>query len=429
MNEKTVNLLMALLLAGGNCAFAQEAGPVASDRWRSVFGSTHRAIAKAALKLIDKNVYPDLDRVSSILKSASSSESGHADIHDNGGKPREVWETGNKKNPGGVMGNYKALKPGDAYENLGVVCHLTQDMAVPTHAANVDHFMSDGFEAYAAFFGDVIGEVPVIDPSRAPYEYYQMMQDDTRSHLPGWVNPETKLPFWVASPQAVRFGEDVTFGPHGSYGGGKDMYTYWADKPGSYSGHAGTNNRTMYSRLPEVSAERLGAAVGYSKVVMESASRRLPPLVKDLSVYPNVVTPGTKVKLYFIALDNRTRNLKYSVLLTNSRGETAVLTEGTAAMDKPSGGLYPSQNSDGNTEDVPAENFLFSRGLKTNWDTRSLAEGTYTVEVQLTDEDGNTVPSDVNSDGIRENDTRAFLSVVNTIVEPPASSYSFDGGG
>ena len=98
-------------------------------------------------------------------------------------------------------------------------------------------------------------------------------------------------------------------------------------------------------------------------------------------------------------------------------------------MDKPSGSLYPSQNPDGGSQDVPAENFLFSRGLKVSWDTRNLAEGTYIVEVQLTDEDGNTVPADANSDDIRENDSRTFLSVVNTIPEPPASSFSFDGSG
>ncbi len=429
MNEKTYSLAIALLLAGGTCVSALDAGPGGDTRWHSLFGSTHKKIAKEALKRINKDAYPDLDRASSILKDGSASESGHADMmKDNGGRPKEIWETGNRKNPGGVLGNYKALKPGDAYQALGVICHLTQDMAVPAHAANIEHFLSEGLEEYAAFFGE-IGQVPEIDSSKAPYEYYQLLQDDTRSRLASWLNPETGVPFWVPSPEASRSGEDVTFGARGSYGGGKDTYIFWKDKPGGNSGHGSNTGRTMVSRMPEISRERVGTSAGYTRAVMESASRLLPPLVKDLSVYPNVITPGGKVKLSFIALDNRSRALRYSVRLIGAKGNVSVLTEGTAALDKPSGSLYPSQNSDGGTQDVPAENFLFSRGLSTTWEPRQLAEGTYTVEVQLTDEDGNTVPAEVNTDGIRENDSRTFLSVVNTIPEPPASSFSFDGGG
>ena len=60
-------------------------------------------------------------------------------------------------------------------------------------------------------------------------------------------------------------------------------------------------------------------------------------------------------------------------------------------------------------------------------DTSKLTEGTYNIEVRLTDEDGNTVPADVNTDGIRENDSRAFLSVVNTLPESPAQSNVLGG--
>lgn len=175
MNGKNLTLSLAVVTLLGTFAFAQEVGTydAALDdttKWHSLFGSTHKKLAKEAIKRIDKNQYPDIDKASSILKDGAVSESGHPNFRkDNGGFPKALWETGFKKNSGGVLVNYKTLNTEAAYHSLGVICHLTQDQAVPAHAANIEHFTSEGLEAWADL-NFQLGAVPEIDPSKQPYD-------------------------------------------------------------------------------------------------------------------------------------------------------------------------------------------------------------------------------------------------------------------
>ena len=420
MKKTTFGLSLALVLVCGAGAFAQDEDPVSDNKWHSLFGSTHKKIAKEAINRINKGAYPDIEAAKDELRSGAASESGHADFwRDNGGNPKALWGNGDKKNQGGVLGNYKALNPEAAYHALGVICHLTQDMTVPAHAANIKHLSSEALEEYADFAGK-IGQVPEIASSKLPYEYYQIAQDETRSRLSSWLNPDTGRQFWLPSPLAPKLGQDTTFGPRGDYGGGKDTYAFW--QGGSNNGHGAASNRIMITRFPEICSERLGTAAGYTKAVMESASRLLPPLVKDLEVYPNVVTPGGKVKISFTALDNRTRDIRCSVRVTGPGGQEVYRVEGMAALEKIKPAPFNSSNNDSSAVvELFPESFMLNRRLSVELDGRKLTEGKYTVEVQLTDEDGNTIPADVNADSVRENNSRTGLSVVNVIPESPSS--------
>ncbi len=417
INKKIAFAAPVLVLALSANAFA----------WASVAlfkSSTHSKIADKALSLIDSGQYPDLNTASKLINDGSSSEDGHEKIHNGGGKLQDWWTGGDGRKTlmGGVLPNYTKLKISDAYMNIGRMCHLTQDQAVPAHAAHIPHSMvlnlpPDGVEKYAGSNPD-FGAIPQVAADRMPYEYYQALQNDTKSQLSGWVNPKTGIPFWTQSPEANRF-PDATLGPAGVYGGGADAF-----------GGAAAENLKLNGSLSavEIVARQLGMAAGYTKALVESASKILPPLVSGLSVSPNVATPGSMVEIIFTAFENRTGHVKYAVVLTQKGGQPQPVLMGDLSLEKPRPAFNNNSNDNTQTAPTPEEN-LFSRRVSLKWDAKPfgkpLAEGTYTVEVQLTDDDGNTVPASVNTDEVRENNSVTVLSVVDNRPAAP-SSFSFN---
>ena len=387
--------------------------------------STHTKIADKALHLIDFNLYPDMDTASGLIKDGSTSEAGHEKIHNGGGKLQDWWTgaDGRKTLMGGVLPNYTKLKIFDAYMNIGRMCHLTQDQAVPSHSARVPHSVvlnlpPDGMEKFAGSNYD-FAEVPLIESSKAPYEYYQALQSETRSHLGEWRNPRTQVPYWNLSPEGTRL-LDATLGDIGSYGGGADTYLEDA--------LAGAKLPAGDMTAAQLCARQLAMAAGYTKALVESASKILPPLVSGLSVSPNVAAPGSMVEIIFTALENRTGHVKYAVVLTQKGGKPQPVLMGDLSLEKPRPVFNNNSNDNTQTAPTPEEN-LFSRRVSLKWDAKPfgkpLAEGTYTVEVQLTDDDGNTVPASVNTDEVRENNSVTVLSVVNNGHATP-SSFSFN---
>ena len=385
--------------------------------------STHTKIAAKALGALDMGAYPDMDLYSGQIKDGSTSEAGHENIHNGGGKLKDWWDgaDGRATLKGGVLPNYTKLDVRDAYLNLGRMCHLTQDQAVPAHAAHIPHSIvlhlpPDGVEKYAGKNPD-FGPLPQVAGDKQPYEYYQILQDETKSHLAEWVSPVTGKPFWTTAPGGARYA-DATLGPAGVYGGGGDTFGQAAETDARLPG-------VMSAR--EIAARQLGMAAGYTVALLESASRRLPPLVAGLSVYPNVAAPGAKVQIAFTALENRTRHLKYSVTLTPRGGAPRTILAGELGLDRPRPAA--TVGGDGQQAAPQPEELLFNKRVNLNWDAkpegRPLAEGVYTVQVQLTDDDGNTVPASVNSDDSRENDTVTVFSVVNGgAPETPAISFN-----
>jgi hypothetical protein len=107
--------------------------------------------------------------------------------------------------------------------------------------------------------------------------------------------------------------------------------------------------------------------------------------------------------------------VKYSITVAPGNGGAAAVFSGDVNLDKP----HPSSNNNvngGDNQPAAPEESLFNKRVDLNWDGmlggKPLAEGIYTVAVQLTDDDGNTVPASVNSDDVSANDTVRPLSVV-----------------
>jgi hypothetical protein len=416
LNKKIILTAPALMLALSSSAFA----------WGSIAllkSSTHTKIAAKALSQMDPGRYADMDTASELIKNGSTSEDGHEGIHNGGGKLRDWWTGGDGRSTlkGGVLDNYTKLNIADAYMNIGRMCHLTQDQAVPAHAARVPHSIvlnlpGDGMEKYAGSNND-FGPVPQVDNAKLPYEYYQELQDETRSHLGEWKNPRTQVPYWIQSEEGARL-PDPTLGPIGTYGGGADAY-----REDVLAG----SKLTVAGLTPaELCARQLGMAAGYTRALVESASRNLPPLVSGLYVSPNVTMPGRKVEIAFTALENRTAHVKYAVLVAPRGGTAQTVLAGDINLGKPRPAFNTNNGDNAQPVHTPDEN-LFNRGVTLNWDGllagKPLAEGVYTVEVQLTDDDGNTVPASVNTDNVGGNNTVTVLSIVTT---EPANNNPFN---
>ena len=346
-------------------------------KWWSVnfFGSAHRAIIKASLKQIDGGLYPDMAAAADDLKEGANDESGHPDDTMNGGDVRALWEGAKPETKGGVLQNYQLFKFHQAYERLGTIIHLTQDQSVPTHAANIKHGISDSFEG----FYDNTVKIPSIRFSEdmAPYAYYQALQDDTRSKLAGWTDPATNLMYWVPAPDAPPLGQDATFGPRGHYGGKRNRDVYAVPPPNNTSD--GNNDNTWTSAHPEVRLQQLTAAGEATVRVMQSASKRLPPIIKDLAATSLTVDEKTGALVRFTAFDNRSASLKFMATVYRGEEKLGVVATGEFPLNaKDETGIMRVGNG----------SFVWSGSAG----GERLPAGTYILEVRFKDTDGNISP-------------------------------------
>ncbi|MDD5208579.1 MAG: hypothetical protein PHV36_04285 [Elusimicrobiales bacterium] len=368
---------------------AGAAAPAGSDRWWSVsfFGSAHKAVMKGALSFMNGKELSDIARAQDMLLTGTNDESAHlpdAKIN-NGGKPEELWEGKAPYTLGGVLWNYEHFKFPEAYAKMGTICHLTQDQATPTHAANIRHSTNDGFEGYAADGNKVKITASRDEGQMKPYEYYQDLQDETRKHLSSWVNPRTGKPYWVPAKNSPPPGQDATFGPWGSYGPDGDSYTH-TDQTNSDGG----NNNTQVTDSPEIRVRQLSMAGAATVGVLKSASKRLPPLVSGLTVTP----AGRKAAVKFTVLDNRSRYAVYSITIYQDGKERGAPQAGKVDLADPA-----------------SPELMLKGEVNTTLDLSDLAPGGFTLQVRVTDTDGNTIPEEVNADDIPANDTRAALTM------------------
>ena len=377
----------------GNAAAPSVPRPVpahgGSSKWWSVdlFGSAHKSIMAASLALTDSGQFPDISRAGNILLTGSNDESGHPDRTHNGGRPEELWKGDTPESLGGVIQNYRHFKFAEAYARLGTICHLTQDQAVPAHAANILHSTQEKFEAYSADGNKVKIEASRDNGEMEPYAYYQDLQDDTRKHLASWVHPKTKVPYWTPAGNAPPLGQDATYGPRGRYGAnGRDVYSETKSND-SMSDEGGGPQVTL---SPEIRVRQLGMAGAATAGALRSASKRLPPLVSGLSVTPG----GKSAAVKFTIFENRSRKVSYSVSLSrDGKAARQVLTGEAGLLD-------------------PAAPDLMLKGeVNAALDLSALGSGNYMVDVRVTDEDGNVTPDEVNADDISANDTRAALVI------------------
>lgn len=363
-------------------------------RWWSVtfFGSPHRSSTKAAIKFMNKSLFPDIATALDILKSASNDETGHLSSELNGGPVKEIWFGNTPFSKGGVLANYTQFKFKEAYQRLGTLCHLTQDQSVPVHVANISHGIGDSFEN--APNSEVYIRARRDNGDRQPYEYYQILQDETRSKLAGWTDPSTGLPYWELAADAPPPGQDVTYGPWGHYGGKKnrDTYSFQASRDDNYGGGGGNTEWT--SLRPEIRLQQLDISGSVTVSVLESASKRLPPLVQNLSIstvsWPGRAESGFAVR--FNVYDNRTPGVLYTMQVYKDGELLGQAMQGAAT-------LFPPKDGE----------MMFSGSITAAWagalNFERLPKGTYTVDLRVTDEDDNTTPDLVNQDGMPENDT------------------------
>ena len=365
-------------------------------KWWSMMGSAHLAIMQASLNFINKTKFTDIERAKGNLITGTDDESGHPNKSANGGPVKEIWFGTTTASNGGVLYNYEQFQYAAAYEKLGVICHLTQDQAVPTHAANISHGVSDTFEAWDSGDNRVAISASRDNGEREPYAYYQAVQDETRSNLPQWVSPLTGRPYWVAANDAPPLGQDVTYGPSGHYGGAgnSDLWAYVPQRSvGSY-----IINRQRVTASPEIRFRQLAVAGAATVALLESASKRLPPLVAGLSVTPKAVRAGEAVSIQFTALDNRSRKVAYKINVYRDGVLLGIATRGTTTLNNPNSG-----------------DIMLSAPYTVIWHGvikgKPLAPGNYVLDVRLTDGDGNTTPDEVNTDSNPANDTRAALTI------------------
>ena len=380
---------------------AQAGAGTVDDRWWSVnfFGSAHKAIMKASLAFIGGNELPDMQRAQDILLTGTNDESAHLPYAkvNNGGKPEELLQGKAPYTLGGVLWNYTHFKFPEAYAKLGTICHLTQDQAVPTHAANIRHGTNDSFEGYATDGNKVKISASRDNGEMEPYAYYQDLQDETRRHLASWLQPGTGKPYWVPAKDAPPLGVDATFGPWGSYGPNGDVYSVREQNNNS---EGGSNNNQQITASPEIRLRQLAMAGAATVGVLKSASKRLPPLVSGLTVTP----AGKSASVKFTILDNRSGDVTYSIDLHQKDKPGITLVSGQRALQ------YPANQASAD-QGTTAPNLMLKGEVSTTLNLSAMDTGNYVLDVRVTDKDGNTVPEEVNQDDITANDTRAPLAI------------------
>ncbi|MBI5623377.1 MAG: hypothetical protein HY924_06350, partial [Elusimicrobia bacterium] len=333
--------------------------------WNSVGYYTHEALAHDGLYSLPTNDYPDLIKFEAALKDGSESEAGHpggAFSDEIGGDVAAIWTGNSDLLPGGVLKNFSEKSFVEAYTNIGRIVHLTQDQAVPAHAANIAHSWLhwDDFETYA---DDHYLVHRINGYSYAfPQQYYAPQQNDTRGKLAGWRKPSTNEQYWVP-------GADMTV--RGHYGGpdGEDIY------------YNGTYPAIWGVESPEIVGTQNWQGVRNTAGVFAAASRKLPPLIKDLAhttVSPTIQNP---MSIMFGAMENRTQTVRLTAKILKSDG----VDTNKKAFD-----AHPIQLDPGTY--LPWEKQVSVQWNGTPTDGSILDYGEYTLELFLADADENESP-------------------------------------
>jgi len=295
--------------------------------WYSAgFGSsTHQSIANDAVQML-KTGYPDIGKFGQQIISGSETESHNTDNlktdSDNsldGGFPQGWWESGLDKGiPDNALAYYKAFKFSQAYIYLGRMCHLIQDQAVPTHAANIKHSWKpivggDNIESEAdSHYNHAL--VTSANGLSSPYDYYQLLQTETRQNLGGWGDPVTGQQYWYPAPGAPAQNQDAT-----------------TQNPQLWGHYGGTNDKDIYSwsKSPNIVSSQLGQAVSYTAGALIAASKAFPPLIDGLTIDGSSdVSPVINIKngsnIRFNVYENRTPDVQIHLTIDDKDGEAII---------------------------------------------------------------------------------------------------------
>ena len=281
------------------------------------------------------------------LKGGMTSESGHPSLFANGGNAGKIWQE--------ALKDYRDADFPRAYYKIGLVAHLTQDQAVPAHAANINHVITfgDKFEKAikkdVSLFAKVRAQVQtLLVPDMEPWRYYQALQDDTRKELPSWKDPATGAMYWPPAAGVPPLGQDSTRGPWSGYPGGKDTYDVRVS--------------------PQIMERQLVMASAYTAAVLKAAAKRLPPVISGARAERRSADRRSPVDVSFDVFDNRKGEVGLTISRplcgTSLKGEVRVLSSDRNVPSAPFSVVLPELPAAPGARDI--------------------------VVVTATDEDGNT---------------------------------------
>lgn len=438
-------ILLAVVLQGSS----------AFGWWSAYTGtvdSTHFKIAQQAYLMIGDD-YPDIityrDRGPGLEGGLEGWMSGPTDdvnahgkkyemeynveAQDFNGGPILAWWGNDPSYPeDGVLVKYKQFNFSDgeysAYYYLALMAHIISDHGVPAHAANVFHNQpyqptnfeetyGDNLESYAYWVNFPEDSYTINElPGNYPPDYYLNTDSGaisvTKKKLERWVDPDNHTPYWVPSQNYIGQMFESNWGHYGlaTSEGFQDTYSSVKDK---------------YGIIPE----QLDQSVSLISGFLRTASRALPPLVKDLSITTQDDEPQFAGTIAFELLENRTSQVTVNIraVSTQEGGDTYVVSAGgqtwkDVAVDLTRG------------EDLPwgIDRTLTWSGA--GWSEKTgkfvyLPNGEYWLKLEVQDGDGNEVNavySTINNDGIPQNDTAKKFNVR---TSAPAAPTAFIASG
>ena len=124
-----------------------------------------------------------------------------------------------------ILDRYKNKKFSETYQEIGYLVHLTEDQAVPTHAANISHGYFDHFEYSATAYTPTAANLGItqlnVSAFGALVDAYQQTLSNARNKLPFYTDPKLNVPYWVKGSNDY-VGQQMI--PDGHYGASREVY-------------------------------------------------------------------------------------------------------------------------------------------------------------------------------------------------------------
>ncbi len=370
------------------------------------------------------------------MSGPGNDESAHGkdDLHPdagmyNGGPIDRWWGVDAEYPTEGVLPQYRRFNfdvyNWSAYYYLALMGHLVADQAVPAHAANISHLRplwelvsdptyGDDFERQANSSVPlqyrrgihVIGDKDPRSYYRDPFGFKGSL-DATKRNLPSWRYSGTGENYWVLPPGHNYRGAayDPTWGHYGFLVG---------PNPANPLDYADYYYKAFDDQ--DIIEQQFTQAISYTAGMLVTASKALPPLVRNLRIAgapfdaaPEIdLVDGTTIS--FTVMENRTPSVSVTIEVRNTAtGKQSILVLDSAVWDKRKVQLARRGSMDG--DHLPWEKVVTLEGWKGQSSDGLLPHGDYELKISVTDEDDNEVNAtfpDINDDGenLRENDTQ-----------------------
>ncbi len=405
---------------------------IAYGWWSEPLEDNHELLSKDALssQALSEAEFPDIKKYGEVIWGATEGNMDDASAHDGDSSandgPAMLWWTS-------ALEEYRRFNFGDeqgAYWYMGQMIHLVEDMAVPVHALDINHYNGledllnpDNFEYFAA---NNYSASSVTVESGWNFIYPSDYKDEVKKYTVNLINND----IGVTPPTKT----------------GLDGWNYyWI-----YQSYTDPNNDRFPSTSDIADVEekllvenQFGKARNYSAGALIAASKKLPPLIESLEITPSAsstpvidIQNGTAVTVKILENRIQTVSLYMKIddlyFIEGGNGTSVTLETGTRLSwekthivtwkGKLEDGTYPSpgvhtlsvyavDGEDGNQSDISTQEVLFETELPSVIEilsdtiltmsgspykgTRHINEG-----VNLTVESGVIVDGLINVDGV-----------------------------